>query len=701
MVRPTQQPPQTKVAEKPAFRRNSPWPFLFTFFYIALLIVPWVFTCLLNKGKFHLKRPKTNYGYHNLTLRAQPRDIEFNTNIVHAIDVLSYIAAVTAMPVIYDLLSRAAAVYSQRTSLSKPLSAKQLFSLADGGFIRHLRSPSRKGTWLYLLGTGLVVLSIIQLPIRAIFVRQETIYVPQGAISETRGWDWHNSVAGYEYLSTPDHAVGQLVGTDPAPAILAATPKDMVVARTRGTLKSLASDEVLFNAWRDGPEEGSWEKRVFASSVPKNSVTGIWRQLATRINSTCHCEPSEFPSQCDDGGLNYKSDNLTIEFCVGGLFQKSPWKLEQYLREDITEEFYVRLSANKSRISNSLFCSEEIYRCTGNSSLGYFELGNQFNNGIYGPLVSAPYRTLDTAVQAGFHADTENSFPLRSYAIPKTSDFMPGPLGLSLLALFGPGSFPKAAESIRTADDVASRTLCRTLPFHFEKYRDKLIQVDSIYQDGDIHPNVCSDFKWTRDPETDKPTGGLEWYMEPAWQDEYLLDFVGTLCLGRSSYTFYSPSLSFGGENASTWLSMAMHYANQGWLDIASSNRLEGPEYLVLYPTCIWNVPGLEYNKPSVSTAGVVVVSVLLGFQVLGLLFLLGYIYSTPTWTSTLDSLAIARIAYQLPDEDQDLLKTIGLRRARSGELKKLGAGVEEEANSSLLPTRDNVKEAKVSELTV
>lgn len=154
---PAQQPPQTKKA-KPTLQRNSAWPFLFSLIYLALLIVPWVLTCLLNKGKFHYQKYNKKYVYHNITFRAQPRDITHNTRLAHATDILSYIAAVAALPVIFALLSRAAAVYSQRTSLTKPLSAKQLFSLADGRFIRHLGSSSRNGSWFYYLGTGLTIL---------------------------------------------------------------------------------------------------------------------------------------------------------------------------------------------------------------------------------------------------------------------------------------------------------------------------------------------------------------------------------------------------------------------------------------------------------------------------------------------------------------------------------------------------------------
>lgn len=214
--------------------------------------------------------------------------------------------------------------------------------------------------------------------------------------------DW-DPVSGF---SIPGYVAGKLVGLDPTPAILAAAPKDRVVTRTRRTLKSLSGPELLQSAWREGAGQA---KRAFASSLPKNSVTGLYRQLATRMNSTCNCEISDFPSQCDDGGLNYKSENLTIEFCVDGLFQKSPWKFEQYMREDITEEFYVRLTANES-ISNEWFQSGDTYRCTGTSTFGYFELGNHFNNETSGPLVSAPYRTADAALQAGYQADPNNRY---------------------------------------------------------------------------------------------------------------------------------------------------------------------------------------------------------------------------------------------------------------------------------------------------
>lgn len=266
---------------------------------------------------------------------------------------------------------------------------------------------------------------------------------------------------------------------------------------------------------------------------------------------------------------------------------------------------------------------------------------------------------------------------------------MPGPLALALLALFGPGSFSHVAQSIKTVEDEVSRTLCKAVPFHFAGLEDILEEdyLDEEYQDGEIHPSVCSRSSYKRDPETDLWTDEIEWVMKSNWQDYYLHRLVSSLLSkdSRNNYGYnYGPPIDFGGKDANPWLSMAMHFANQALLDIASRTTLRFEDRSRVDPTAIWNIPGLEYNKPSVSLAGVIVISVLLGLQVLGVLFLLGYIYSIPTWTSTLDALAIARIAHQLPDEDQALLKGIGLRRVRSFEKKKLGAaGSEENAEAA------------------
>jgi len=71
----------------------------------------------------------------------------------------------------------------------------------------------------------------------------------------------------------------------------------------------------------------------------------------------------------------------------------------------------------------------------------------------------------------------------------------------------------------------------------------------------------------------------------------------------------------------------------------------------------IWTSPGAAINRPYKTLAGTIVVSVLIGIQLLGLAYLVWYIYSIPTWTSQLNALAVARI---VKDLDADALPSVG-----------------------------------------
>ena len=57
---------------------------------------------------------------------------------------------------------------------------------------------------------------------------------------------------------------------------------------------------------------------------------------------------------------------------------------------------------------------------------------------------------------------------------------------------------------------------------------------------------------------------------------------------------------------------------------------------------------GRSYERPDVSNAGVVIVSLLLGIQLLGLGLLALYAQRRPVWTETLDASAVIRLGIQL-----------------------------------------------------
>ena len=65
----------------------------------------------------------------------------------------------------------------------------------------------------------------------------------------------------------------------------------------------------------------------------------------------------------------------------------------------------------------------------------------------------------------------------------------------------------------------------------------------------------------------------------------------------------------------------------------------------------IYTSDGHTTQKPSISDASIVILSVLLGLEVLGLIGLGFYITTTPTWTRTINSLSVAQLASTLEPE--------------------------------------------------
>ncbi len=93
-------------------------------------------------------------------------------------------------------------------------------------------------------------------------------------------------------------------------------------------------------------------------------------------------------------------------------------------------------------------------------------------------------------------------------------------------------------------------------------------------------------------------------------------------------------------------LETAMFAANEALLT-SSAQLFNG-----LYARQIFSSPGHEIDKPVKSIAAIVVVSVLLFVQAAGVVALAAYNASFPTWTTTLDALAMAKIGRELKDAD-------------------------------------------------
>lgn len=62
--------------------------------------------------------------------------------------------------------------------------------------------------------------------------------------------------------------------------------------------------------------------------------------------------------------------------------------------------------------------------------------------------------------------------------------------------------------------------------------------------------------------------------------------------------------------------------------------------------------PGEDVVMPSISLAGIIVVSVFLGIHLLGLLLLALYAAFSPTWTDHLDAFAMMRLGATISETD-------------------------------------------------
>ncbi|KAK3683092.1 hypothetical protein LTR37_020577 [Vermiconidia calcicola] len=80
----------------------------------------------------------------------------------------------------------------------------------------------------------------------------------------------------------------------------------------------------------------------------------------------------------------------------------------------------------------------------------------------------------------------------------------------------------------------------------------------------------------------------------------------------------------------------------------------------------MYTSPGSQVIRPFMTTGAMIAISVLVSLQVLGLGILALYIYTVPTWTTKLDSYAIAQLT---KDMDGNTVAAIG--RDVEGSLKK------------------------------
>jgi hypothetical protein len=139
--------------------------------------------------------------------------------------------------------------------------------------------------------------------------------------------------------------------------------------------------------------------KFFVAGLPADTTTGVLRQHLMRLNSSIECkeiDPGMFPSPCP-GNRPFTVSwervlNTDVSICVPGDYTAFPWTLN-HSRQEHLEEIYIDINDTNVPLDttwdspDSPFNTSSITRCTANTTRGYFELCNIWNNNTYGPLL--------------------------------------------------------------------------------------------------------------------------------------------------------------------------------------------------------------------------------------------------------------------------------------------------------------------------
>lgn len=199
--------------------------------------------------------------------------------------------------------------------------------------------------------------------------------------------------------------------------------------------------------------------------------------------------------------------------------------------------------------------------------------------------------------------------------------YTPGPLMTAALALFGPRSFVNATAGVDEASLSTARSqICQkgAIPFS-NMYSMNFENTTSA---------LCDRSTWgqsTANSDAEHPL--LEMLFQ--WTTSLFSDSV-------SAQTALGTAMFFGVES---------HLTRTAYATAQDSAR------------AISTSRGTAISRPYISTAGMGIISTLIVWQLAALVVLTLYIYRGPTWTASLDALAIARIA-ALTEKRHDVLLT-------------------------------------------
>ncbi|KAI1321938.1 hypothetical protein F5Y16DRAFT_387995 [Xylariaceae sp. FL0255] len=637
---------ETRIKPEPILRHLKTPIFLLAL-YLPTLIVPWVLLFIL------AHRPLRGSSYFDQS----GKNFEGNAAGLIAANLLKTINAVLAVPILSTLLAHAAVVYAMRRRDNQKLNVLQLFTLADKGWtnivllwdaISPAKDNADSSSFLWLAAV-LVALGAVLQPLTSLLISTD-------ATAVTTCLDI--PITGCSEFGPP------IVGYDPEPADMPFIQPDLILQDVLGQIGTVSDLEAQPNLWPVNPDLNAFadgksnpvDRQTFSAYAPNSGYnpdgffvtslvngtnTGVLREHALRLNSSAHCQlisRSEYPSSCPGASpfiTHIQRDILDLRICVLGNTSVFPFTPSRN-RQDITEEMYVDLEVFPNTYNPNIDAANFTTHCVASTSRGYFELGNIHNQYVYGSLLEEwptpqyivqdtnDYRGLATnysrpATEDPSTATNSEDLEFIKYTVSPFDDWnplsgasVPGPLMVSAEVLFGNYSFVRFL-----ADNTTNMTSIETYTSVCEGSRFPLSQVIGLISLSVDPWGYCSD-----------TVDNIE-FLE---KEGAAADQMSMLLLG---YT----QIFNATQDAEYALMIIMYFANRAILTKTIS--AEGP----FQRRNIYSASGTIFNRPSISLSALIVITILILLQVTGLAIVTLFIYSMPTWASSLDAWEVARIA--------------------------------------------------------
>ncbi|KAK4195022.1 hypothetical protein QBC40DRAFT_25196 [Triangularia verruculosa] len=394
-----------------------------TALYIALLLIPWIYTCGLSNGPVWISQPKT---WTELPRDVEPINVDHMADYDKAIKTMNTITAIAAIPIVYAVVQRAASVGSQSKR-----------NLWDNAAL----------SWLAVI---LIIITLILPPIRNLVVSFETIKVPaaflgQGVVALDATPEMLEMVSENGVVEKVKHGLVNSQESDKHPHLWQedGTTSDMMAFSLGGFRPANEPDLMELS-----------HHRMFVSAVQKIN-TGYYRSHALQLKSIPDCRAIEqFPSACSGPrpfARVFESPNTLVRVCVPGASGRSSWLDRSTDRREIKEDLFIRMVRNvlTGDVRNpGQIRHQKTYHCTATTTRGYFELPNYFNEGRVGPLlnmfqnpIGEHYVSFNPSreVPLGIPDFVQNftTDPFLSLEPNQPLDIAPGPLMTSAQALFG------------------------------------------------------------------------------------------------------------------------------------------------------------------------------------------------------------------------------------------------------------------------